>query len=453
MLSLINRRYFLFAVMVMLFFIPFLDGEYYAIYALNIVTLLAFYFTINQILFRTESFYTKQRLTTIVFWYSLFFVMLNNIISYYYRGNFFVFSEADAVLYDNYAIKMAAMPFGEGIQFILSETRYEYDDLGAFVVVSTLYRIVESNLILNLFYVIVGTITSRCIFRISKNFISKRYSFLCALTYSISSFVIWFHSSGLKESFMVMLIVAFYDNYFFLIKNKNIKYLILSIVPLLAVLLFRPAVFLFCIFSVGLSMVFSVKRKATMIVIAIVGGVVSVFLLSFIIVVAQRYVGERGMSEIVERQSSTKLLLGGSIPFTYMVNIVASVIGPLPTILPNNEKQTLSMFSIGLIYRVFLSFAFWLGVYYSIKKKVVFLYPLLLFYFMETISLIILMEGLELRKSLAHFPFIYITSFWFLDYYDKKEIQSGLQRRRVRYLWSASYLILLGAIFFWNFRG
>ena len=38
------------------------------------------------------------------------------------------------------------------------------------------------------------------------------------------------------------------------------------------------------------------------------------------------------------------------------------------------------------------------------------------------VSLIIVIEGLELRKSMPHLPFIYIIAFYYMDKYDFKRL-------------------------------
>ena len=357
----------------MLFFIPYLNGEFDAIYVVNIVTFFTFYLTISKSYYKPESFFTKQRLGYIVFSYLLFFVVVYNSISFYYQGNFWVFSEADAAIYDEGAIKMAAKSFVESIYYALDY--WNTDDLGMFLVLSTLYRVVESNLFLNLFYILVGVVTSFSIFRISKNFTSRKYSFLCALTYSISSFVIWFHSSGLKESFLIMLIVSFYDYYYMYLKRRKSSDALCFIISLVAILFFRPVILIFCISSVGFMMLLSLKKGWSTIFIIILAVIVSISMFSYIRLTAENYLRSGDIDQLIQSRDAAGMV-SGSVSFTYSVNILASAIGPLPTILPN-VKQMLSLFSVGLIYRVFLSVAFWLGLYYSIKEKIVFLYPLL----------------------------------------------------------------------------
>jgi len=140
----------------------------------------------------------------------------------------------------------------------------------------------------------------------------------------------------------------------------------------------------------------------------------------------------------------------GSIPFTYAVNTLSQLIGPLPTVV-SSDKIHLMLYGPGLIYRVLLSFPFWLGVKYIYKSKNYILYPLVIFVLMEMSALTIIMEGLELRKALPHLPFVFIIAFWFLDKYDNK-ILVFKRPKRFQQLFKISMFILLIMIFYWNFK-
>lgn len=446
MLKSVNKRYLTFGIIILLAFLPLL-AEYSAIYIWNIITLVAYYKVIAHSFNQSNTYFTRKRLGLTVFFYSLFFVIVNKLISFYYTDNFFVFSEADAITYHQESIEMASKSFSEGINLI--SERYEFEDLGAFIVISSFYRIIESNLIINVFYIITGVITSLSIFRICKNFISIKYSFLCSLTYCTSSFVIWFHSSGLKESVFVMIIILFYDHYYIFVRTRKLKYLLFSICFLLSILLFRPAILFFCVFSIVMATLLTLKGKVYSFLLLIAGITLVFFLYSYISLVSERYL-LGGTEEMLAIKEASGMVKQGSVQFTYMVNILASALGPLPTVL--TAKPVLSFFSIGLIYRVFLSTAFWLGVFYAVKNKAVLMYPLLLFIFMEMITLTFILEGLELRKSLPHISFVFVLAFWFLDNYDKQNIGSKSVRRTLKYAWNISSVLFLIIIVYWNYR-
>ena len=450
MLKSINKVFVLGGLFILLLFLPLLDPEYGYLYLVNLLALFTFYFTLNKPLYKSEIYFTKGRLGYIIFFYSLFYVFLNKVLSYYYRENFFVFSEVDAVGYHEGAIVMASQSFMESIDYAKETWGVQKISIGPFIIISTLYRLIESNLLLTILYIFVGLITSFSIFRIAKNFMSAKYSFLCALTYSTSSFVIWFHSSGLKESFMVMLILLFFDFYYRYHRFKRIKYLLLAIVFLLSITLFRPAVMFLCGGALIISVLLTIKKKKIAFLILLSAVIILIIATySYLDTIVITYLGGDINQLIAGREEEG--MVKGSLPFTYAVNVLSSLAGPLPTVLPNT-KQMLSLFSIGLIYRVFMTAAFVLGIFYCIREKITLMYPILCFMLMEMLSLTIILEALELRKSLPHFPFIYIIAFWFLDYYDKKAIDSRVERRRIKYLFNISFALFFTLIVYWNYR-
>jgi hypothetical protein len=139
-----------------------IKDDFIPIHVFNIFTLVIFYFTINFQLSKPERVLTRNSLGLIVFLYSLFFVSAFNLISNIYNHNFFVFSEVDAVSYHYHSLIMASKSFTNGIRYYLGY--HSTEDLGAVLVICTLYRIIESNLFLNFFYILLGVFTAFGIF-------------------------------------------------------------------------------------------------------------------------------------------------------------------------------------------------------------------------------------------------------------------------------------------------
>jgi len=370
-----------------------------------------------------------------------------NLISNIYNQNYFVFSVADAVTYHNQALIMASKSFTNGIRYYLRYNSTE--DLGAVLMISTLYRIIESNLFLNIFYVFVGILTAFGMFSISKNMMSVKNAFLCGLTYSISSFVLWFHASGLKESFMIMLVVLFFDHYYKYMRNTRIRHLVFASVILIPLMLFRPAILFLCLGAILISFFLMHKRTFSSFISVLLALLAIIFSSSYIEHTSNRYV-PGSVEQMIKIKESTGMVKGSKL-FTYSVNIMAAAIGPLPTLLPN-KKTTLSFYSVGLIYRIFLSFTFWFGIYYAYKTRSTTVYPLILFALMEMSSLVLILEGLELRKSLPHFPAIFIVSFWFLDTYNRNTIIKPQSKLRLERIVNLSIIFFFILIILWNKR-
>ncbi|BDX37492.1 hypothetical protein CYCD_08470 [Tenuifilaceae bacterium CYCD] len=423
------------------------EEQFLPIYILNILTSIIFFLVLNSQLAKSEKYYTEKRLVLLVFIYSFISVAIYNIISYYYRGNLFVFSEADALFYDRESRIMAGMSFSDGIKNYLNNMLLE--DLGAVLVISSLYRIIESNLLLNFVYIIIGAFTALCIFRISKKFMSIKYAFLCALTYSVSSFVLWYHASGLKESFMVMLVVVFFDQFYQFYINKKYIAVLYCIISLLALLLFRPVIVFLCIGALSIGVLLSKKVNTFSLVILVLFFIITIYLSNYISTESSRFIYNSN-DELIDIKEKSGMVKGGVL-FTYITNIVAATIGPMPTLQPN-EKIILSLFSPGLIFRVLIGAVLWFGVFYIIKTREGDIFPLVLFYLLEAASLVYIMESLELRKSLPHFPMIYIISFWFLDKYNNLNHLNSNVKQRIRIIINLSSFLFALLIIYWNYR-
>ncbi len=444
MLTRVNKIYLIIASVLYLYFLFFTSSNYFPIYLLHIFSVILYFCVLMYSSKKALNYYSKWSLIFILFIFSFFLVGLYNFISYVYNNNFFVFSEVDALTYHNESLYMASQPFLEGIKYYMSFKRI--DDLGAILIHSSLYRLIESNLLLNFFYILIGIITVLGIYRICTHFLSKKYAFVGSLSYGLASYVLWFHASGLKESFMVMLVVLFFDRYYLYLKKRNITHLIYASLFLIALLFFRPPLIFFCIGAVALSISLQRKKgfKEALVIILVFVSFVAfypVFKASY-----DRFLMGGDLSRVLTARES---MIVGSLEFTYGTNILAQLIGPLPTISPDIKVQ-LSFYSAGLIFKALLSIFFWFGVYYVFKYKVKLLYPLIMFSFFEMVSLILILEGLELRKSLPHFPFIYIIAFWFLDKYDLSNYFKN--KKKIKFVFNLSALVIFIIILLWNLR-
>lgn len=447
MLKLILNRYILLSVLLNLFMIASLEESYILIYVFNILSIGCYYLVLSSKLSKPLSFFNPIRLGSIVFFYSLIFVIGFNVISYYYNGDFYIFSESDAVYYHEFAQKIVNLSFRDGLNLFLLQAGLE--DFGAVLVISTLYKIVASNLFLNFFYLLTGTLTSLLIFRIGRNFMSRKYAFISALAYSTSSYVLWFHASGLKESIMIFWIILFYDQYYKFITKKKMFNALLMTFSLLALFLFRPVIIVFILGSVFMTLLLS-KRKSSSILIVIPFLLILFYFASgFIEQLLGKFIGNNVDSMLRNKEISGMVII--NLPFTIATNALATFFGPFPSILPG-DKMHLSFYSAGLIFRVFLSVSFWVGVYYAYNRKLYRIFPLILFVFFEGFSLTFILEGLELRKTLPHLFAIFIVAFWFLDFYQKKDSLLFKSRKKILSIIRFSIVFFFFLMILWNLK-
>ena len=86
-----------------------------------------------------------------------------------------------------------------------------------------------------------------------------------------------------------------------------------------------------------------------------------------------------------------------------------------------------------------------------IKHKYYTLLPIALFPLFESASLVYIFEALELRKSLPHYPLLYILIFWAIYQIDssKKEWFNNLFAKQ---LYALYFIISIFIITYWNLR-
>lgn len=440
----LNTYAFILGTLLYAFFLPNIDNDYIALYFTNYFALVSFCSLNYYIIRQNNSFFNIRILSVITFTYPFLLVAIYKILSYSFNQNFFVFSESDAVAYHDYSIIFARTSYSEALKIFLKH--YNYEDLGVFIIITSLYKFIESNLIYSFYNIIIGVFTARLIYKTANYSLPNRHAFLCAIAYCASSFVIWFHASGLKESTMVFLVVSTFYNYYRYQLNKNYKTLLACIATLLFLLLFRPAIVYLIILAILFSILISRKRSASTYVLLII--IVSILLLyasNFSKLYTQFTYGST--TELIYAKETEGMIKGG-ILLTYVTNIISALIGPFPTIL--NLKLVISFYAPGLIFKLLMSFFYVIGSIYIIKNKVKILYPILFFSFLELGSLAFILEALELRKSLCHFPFIYIISFWCI--YQIIENNQFTKRIKLKPLFSFYITSVILLVIFWNSR-
>ncbi len=447
LLKSINGKYLVFAIILYIFIMPGLNMDMIDIYVLNLFTVLLYFFVLDGQLFQPRSWYTEGRLLRIIFFYGLFYLVAYNFISWIHTQNFFVFSAVDASTYDGEAAIMATKSFWGGIHYCLEE--WDFSDLGAPLVISTVYRIYASNIMVNILYLLLALFSGAGLFKLGKMLMPVRYAYLAALTFSVSSFFCWQNSSGTKESIMIFLIIYSFLYYYYFMKRQQVKDLVFMALFLLPLLLFRPAIVFLIIGAVVAGNVLNRKLTAAQFVLVILFSILLIYFSTEINQLINRFTGG-GVSHIVTTKEESGMVKGGVV-FTYLVNFMAVWIGPLPTLLPN-FKTHLSFFAPGLIYKDLISIPFLLGIFYFFKRRLTVFYPIILFAVFELSSLMFIMEGLELRKSLPHFPFIFLIAFGFIAYFSNKKSFSRQQRDTLWNIMHVSFYVIFILIYIWNFR-
>lgn len=442
----ISVWYLLFSLLLYFLFLGIGGGENWELGFLHLLSVLIYFVVIHAQAGMTHTFYDTKNLGWTILAYTLIFIFLYNFISYSFGNNYFVFSTADALLYHRESIKINTGSFINGISNFLND--WTFEDLGAVLVISTIYKIIESNLLLNLFYLVLAVFSGIGIFKIGRYLIDYKSAYFAALTFSISSYFIWFNSSGLKESILVFLVIYSFLNYYNYLFQKKIIYIFYTLFFLASIMYFRPAITVLIIAAIITAYILQQRKSlfSKIIVIIFIGGMI--YGSTFLEALLNRYL-LGGIDEMIETKEISGMVKGG-IGFTYAINILAGMIGPFPTISPN-KSVLLSFYSPGLIYKSLISIPFWFGAYYIFKKGLWFFYPMIFFVMYETFSLVFILEALELRKSLPHFPFIYIIAFAFISFF----YHDRFDRKRKFYINHLINILFIGIfilLIFWNYR-
>ncbi len=413
---------------------------------MNIVSFISFVvytIIIYNVSRQEDDFYSNKNLATLVFFVSVIGVICYHLLSLYISHDTFVFSKADAMVYHLTGLRTRELSPSETIKYIMSSTRLGFDDWGALLWVHFVYKIIPSQQFLCLIHCAIGTITSILIFNIGRFFMPRKYAFMAAISFSLASFSIVHYSQCLKETIMVMIIVAsFYLFVRFLKTNEKLS-LTFSFVFAGLIFFFRIPIALLIIFSFGLALVL-LYAKGTPAVILGVLLAIGICATPLYDMVFQRYLRGGDVVAIMERKN--ELADGGGI-VNQLADPLAALAGPFPSVKIHEIKQT-PLYAAGLLYRFLLCGPFILAVFQAIREKSVKMYPLIIFFLVSAIGVAISVKGLEARLSIPHLPMMYILAFWFLAKYDYKQLE-----------WQISYPLqnvyiagILGLCLLWNFR-
>lgn len=443
MLKQLIQSYFVFGLLLGLYFVFRVADDYQSIYLLNQIFFLL-YGGVLLFMYRNPGFFANE--SSLLWLIAVYVAIVStsiNTISFYYTGNFFSFSEVDARLYDDLGRRLQFD--GDAVRYITSS--YSFDDWGAIFMTGLVYAVGESNLSIDVFYWLLSILTARYMFRLSANFMAFPWAAMCTFAFVCSSYSIWFATTGLKESFMLFVIVFGYYAYIRFSKGQGNEWLIYSISVLGLLIFFRPILLLFVLLSFSINSAFKLQSglfRWTIVLLSV--GVV----IGFVPIQDQlsSYLGKTSVAEFVESQSDSERVRGG-IVFTYAVNVLSALAGAFPTI-ASETKPSQYFWISGLIFKVLLSVALILGVWQILRSRYSDLNVLLFFPLLEASALILILDALELRKSLPHYPMLYIVAFWFLS---QESLRKSLWHPIfVKRFASISLTVLFLFIVFWNFR-
>jgi hypothetical protein len=445
LLKQLNKAYWYigFVIYVLFSFFTIRSRVYLSLYLSSLIPFLLFGIVLWQTTKQQKPFFTASHLFATVLIYSLAEVLLFHQLSLYIDGDTFLFSKIDAIEYYTNSMKMMEMSFVESFRH-LSLQGYNFDDWGAFFGFSTLLSILPEKWFVHVAFCVIGACSAVLLFQTARNLMPRRYAYLSALAFAISSYTVTFHALFLKETLMVFLVItAFYFFYTYL-RTKKALHFCLSFLFAGLLMFYRVPVSLLLLFSFTFFL-FWKYRKNLIVQLFFIVSIAGAFGSFYIQYTYNRYLQGGDINVIAERKNT--LAKGGGI-VNQLADPLGALIGPFPSIVAKEEITPISLNASGLLYRLLLVLPFAYGVFYVVKYKQTKLYPLLLFFLLSAIGVAIAVKGLEIRLTFPQLPTVYLFSFWFLAICDYRRTQLHPTKKAV-YTWIACVVFIC---ILWNIR-
>ena len=135
---------------------------------------------------------------------SLFLIMIVYNLLYLYAGETNIqFNPNDSQVYDLISKKIVSNNFVLDYKYLDNYFRQslQYDDFGILYITAFTMLFYENNISLNILYVLLSTLNFYIIYKISSFYLNKRISIFVSSLSIISSYNLFFISSGLKRNY------------------------------------------------------------------------------------------------------------------------------------------------------------------------------------------------------------------------------------------------------------
>lgn len=446
-LNKIIKTYFIFGFVLYFFFLVRNDFNMLAYDFTNIIVFLLYYSLLHFTIKNKNILFNVKNLKISVFLYSCVITIMFFVVSIYYNGDTFCFSPPDSYTYYDFGIKNYLTSFDQ-ILYHLEARGWSMEDWGMPLFITYVFKIINSKEVVNFIYILLSTFSSASIYRISKNFMSIKYAYVCAIAFYCSSIMMYLNSILLKEPLFLFIVLSSFDFFYKFVSTHKIKNLIVSIFLSLLILFFRPAVLIILLTSYALYFVFNKNKKIKYVAISLV--VVGLLYSSTLIYeIYLEYVrgGDVEMVQDFIYDNRKETLESYSKTFMFFTNVISSIAGPFPyfTYAENNPYNP--FYSSGLLFKLLLVPFFYLGFLYNIKNMNFNIFPLYAFFIISSFFLMLLLDALEIRKSVIHLPCFYIASFAYLDQCDKNRI-----KRNIKTILRYSFILMFFVALLWNFK-
>ena len=382
---------------------------------INILLFMSYVITIWCSIGKNEEYYSDGRLGITVFCYSIIFVFILLDASTYYSGDTYFWDYTDPYAYsqvDNAIVESETLFFDQPTLIQKIWPRWGFQDWGASMTQSLFLSLIHSRYFLFISQTAVGAVGAMLMLSLSKKIMQIEYAYMAALSYSISSFSIFYYSSFRKEIFMVLIVIACFWAFYKYLSSKNIGFLALAYFMAILMAFFRGAVT--GLMLLGIMSYFGGKKLNK-------NNAKPVLLIILAALVVSAPVLIEKLNSFADDLSKNENYVD-TTPFGIVTSTVGVLIGPFPQLvqLGVTKMSQLPWYGPGLLLKFILFLAFWNGFVHVLKKWEVTILPLFVFTILEMIALAIMNDGLELRKAMPHISTFYIAAFWFISEYDER---------------------------------
>lgn len=333
------------------------------------------------------------------------------------------------------------LTYSDFIRYLVSH-KIDLDDTGFMLIVFSVYKLMGSATLgaqlLVMFNAIVVTLSSYYVYRISKLLLNNSQSLFICFLWGIQFYASYTASVGLKENFMVLPIIMCFYHLTRLNRSFSTKQLLLSLLYSLFILLFRLP--LFFMYLAALTFVFSLKfpyiRKYLGVAILAMFVVAYVYSYNTINTIALM----RGYNyELLSMLTERKMHNAGAV--AQIVNIISSIIGPIPNFIADKVKMNyITIFSFTSYLNMLASFYFVYGIIHIIKKKQVDYMPMLVFWLLNTFMLVFTFYSLHDRYQWPHVAFTFIVAGYG---YNEWRSNKHLAKWDIYFLIVSTFLVLI----------
>ncbi len=302
----------------------------------------------------------------------------------------------DSGAYRDDATITQGLTFSQTLKFLVEENSYDISDYGFPVILRIAYMIGGTqygNLVMTGFNILLHTLSTLFLYKTALKFLEKNLCKIIAILWGFNLISVWINVSGLKETvFLFFIIFTLYYLYRF-IDKKSLYSIFFFLAGVAIIALFR--IYLSVFFIIIFLMLFLPRNFYKKWMPLIWVGMI-IIILNFIAIFSYFF----PILQFIYEMSQTRnegTGIGG------IISLVFPLIGPFPNFLTSqseNANFNTFVFPAFLFIKTLLSIFGIYGIYRIVKEKMTDLYPMLSFFVLNT--LLVVITGFEL-----HYRFIY----------------------------------------------